>query len=134
METVLFNLKKITCSINNWSLLLICYICLNHIQRLNEISIYFSPFCFRFFNLSFLMSPQIVSNWKLNSFLVGKIWRSERRRWDGLSPHWSHESRQQGSFLEFMSIHALINCGIFRIYGLMVFMGIPQPQFSILSK
>lgn len=51
-----------------------------------------------FLNFIFLMCPQIVSNWNLNSFLVGKVWRSERRRWDGLSPHWSHKSRQQGTF------------------------------------
>lgn len=51
-----------------------------------------------FLNFVFLMCPQIVSNWNLNSFLVGKVWRSERRGWDGLSPHWSHKSRQQGTF------------------------------------
>lgn len=97
---VLFNLQKIMCiSISNGSLSLICYTYPNHIQRLNEIAMYLSPFCLRFFlNFIFLMCPQIVSNWNLNSFLVGKVWRSERRRWDGLSPHWSHKSRQQGTF------------------------------------
>lgn len=98
---VLFNLLKIMCiSISNGSLSLICYTYPNLIQRSFErdFSIFISLLFEIFLNFIFLMCPQIVSNWNLNSFLVGKVWRSERRRWDGLSPHWSHKSRQQGTF------------------------------------
>lgn len=98
---VLFNLQKIMCILKyqQWKFIInLLYLSKSYSEVKWDFNIFISLLFEIFLNFIFLMCPQIVSNWNLNSFLVGKVWRSERRRWDGLSPHWSHKSRQQGTF------------------------------------
>lgn len=98
---VLFNLQKIMCILKyqQWKFIInLLYLSKSYSEVKWDFNIFISLLFEIFLNFIFLMCPQIVSNWNLNSFLVGKVWRSERRRWGGLSPHWSHKSRQQGTF------------------------------------